>query len=165
MRPFWLDQALAADPDTAPPLDQHTTADVCIVGGGFTGLWTAIHLKQQRPQLDVAIVEADVCGAGASGRNGGCMLPWTTKFFTLQRLYGTDEALRLVKASEQAILDIAAFCREHDIDCDLRRDGTLFTATAPAQTGSTDAVIEARRARHPFIRRPTLRGSRAARGF
>ncbi len=140
-RPFWLAQALAEDPPTLPPLVGETHADVCIVGGGYTGLWTALQIKQQAPQLDVVIVEADTCGAGASGRNGGCMLSWATKFLTLQRLFGEAEATRLVRASEDAIGQIEAFTRRHAIDCDLRRDGVLYTATSPAQLGSSDGVI------------------------
>lgn len=143
-RPYWLAQALAAeDGAAAPPLAGDARAELCIVGGGFTGLWTAIRAKQLRPELDVVVLEADVCGAGASGRNGGCALTWSTKFFTLRRLFGEAEALRLVRASEQAILDIEAFCGEHAIDCEWRRDGTLFTATAPAQIGASDAVVAA----------------------
>ncbi|PMZ41389.1 FAD-dependent oxidoreductase, partial [Pseudomonas sp. GW247-3R2A] len=85
MRPYWLDQALKTHPDSpCPPLRQNTRADVCIVGGGYTGLWTAIMLKEQNPELDVVIVEADICGAGASGRNGGCALSWSAKYFTLE---------------------------------------------------------------------------------
>jgi putative aminophosphonate oxidoreductase len=140
-RPFWLAQALADDAALSPPLVGETRADVCIVGGGYTGLWTALQLKQQAPQLDVAIVEADLCGAGASGRNGGCMLSWATKFLTLQRLFGEAEATRLVRASEDAIDEIDAFVRRHAIDCDLRRDGVLYTATNAAQLGSADRVI------------------------
>lgn len=143
MRPFWLAQALETDNAVAPKLTTDESAEVCIVGGGFTGLWTAILLKQAQPDVDVAIVEADICGAGASGRNGGCMLPWSTKFFTLQRLFGLDEAIRLVRASEQAIEDIDIFCQQHAIECGLRRDGTLLTATSSAQVGSTDAVVAA----------------------
>ncbi|WP_137919181.1 FAD-dependent oxidoreductase [Hydrogenophaga sp. 2FB] len=143
-RPFWLAQALAAeDAAPAPPFDGATRAGLCIVGGGFTGLWTAIRAKQQRPELDVVVLEADVCGAGASGRNGGCALTWSTKFFTLQRLFGDAEARRLVRASEQAVLDIEAFCIEHGIECEWRRDGTLFTATSAAQVGASDAVVAA----------------------
>ena len=67
-------------------------AGLCIVGGGFTGLWTAILAKRARPELDVVVLEADICGAGASGRNGGCVLTWSTKFFTLRRLFGEAEA-------------------------------------------------------------------------
>ena len=140
-RPFWLAQALAEDPATLPPLVGDTHADVCIVGGGYTGLWTALQIKQQAPPLDVVIVEADTCGAGASGRNGGCMLSWATKFLTLQRLFGEAEATRLVRASEDAIDRIEAFTRQHAIECDLRRDGVLYTATSPAQLGSSDGVI------------------------
>lgn len=113
MRPFWLDQALKSQSDTpCPPLRQDTHADVCIVGGGYTGLWTAIMLKEQNPELDVVIVEADICGAGASGRNGGCALSWSAKFFTLERLFGVEEAVRLVKESEQSIYAIGAFCKK-----------------------------------------------------
>jgi putative aminophosphonate oxidoreductase len=141
-RPFWLAQALAAESEPpAPPLQGETNADVCIVGGGYTGLWTALQLKRQAPQLDVVVLEADLCGAGASGRNGGCVLSWATKYLTLQRLFGESEAIRLVQASEQAIEDIGRFCREHAIDCDFRQDGVLYTATAPAQVGSSDSVI------------------------
>jgi putative aminophosphonate oxidoreductase len=140
-RPFWLAQALADDADTLAPLVGDTRADVCIVGGGYTGLWTALQIKEQAPELDVAIVEADICGAGASGRNGGCMLSWATKLVTLERLFGEDEAARLVRASEDAIDRIEDFTRQHAIDCDLRRDGVLYTATNAAQLGRLDVVI------------------------
>ena len=143
-RPYWIAQALAAESgDAAPALQTDTRAGLCIVGGGFTGLWTAIRAKQQRPELDVVVLEADVCGAGASGRNGGCALTWSTKFFTLRRLFGDAEAVRLVRASEQAIRDIEAFCVEHAIACEWRRHGTLFTATSAAQLGASDAVVAA----------------------
>ncbi len=67
-RPFWLDQALRSEHAApCPPLAGDTRADVCIVGGGYTGLWTAIMLSEHDPGLDVVLVEADLCGAGASG--------------------------------------------------------------------------------------------------
>ena len=143
-RPFWLAQALQIeDIAPAPPLLEDTRAGLCIVGGGFTGLWTAILAKQARPELDIVLIEADICGGGASGRNGGCVSTWATKFFTLQRLYGEAEAARLVLASEQAVSDIERFCADHAIDCEWRRDGTLFTATSGAQVGASDAVMAA----------------------
>jgi putative aminophosphonate oxidoreductase len=141
MRPFWLEQALIRDGDLAPALQGAQTADVCIVGGGYTGLWTAIQTKQKNPELDIAILESDLCGAGASGRNGGCLLTWSAKFFTLRRLFGETEAIRLVKASEAAVEHIARFCKAHDIDAELRHDGTLYTATSQAQIGSMDPVM------------------------
>ncbi|GAB3628884.1 FAD-binding oxidoreductase [Pandoraea terrae] len=143
MRPFWLEQALIGDTDLAPALCGVKQADICIVGGGFTGLWTALQLKRKRPSLKITVLEADLCGAGASGRNGGCMLTWSTKFFTLARLFGETEAVRLVRASEAAVQSIADFCRQHSIDADLRLDGTLYTATNPAQEGQLEPVIQA----------------------
>lgn len=144
MRPYWLEQALKNQPATpCPPLQQNTRADVCIVGGGYTGLWTAIMLKQQNPELDVVIVEADICGAGASGRNGGCALSWSAKYFTLERLFGQAEAVRLVTASEDSIRAIGDFCQQYAVDADYRLDGTLYTATNEAQKGATDAVVAA----------------------
>lgn len=157
MRPFWLDQALKAQPEApCAPLQQATRADVCIVGGGYTGLWTAIMLKEQRPQLDVVIVEADICGAGASGRNGGCALSWSAKYFTLERLFGREEAARLVRASEASIYAIGDFCKRYGVDAEYRLDGTLYTATNRAQMGSTDAVIAAleRNGIRSFVRCP-----------
>lgn len=143
MRPFWIEQALFRDGDLAPALQGAQQADLCIVGGGFTGLWTAIQCKQQNPQLDIVIVESDLCGAGASGRNGGCVLTWSAKFFTLQRLFGEAEAIRLVCAVDDAVGHIERFVQAHGIDAEFRRDGTLYTATTPAQVGSLAPVMEA----------------------
>ncbi|MGI9133070.1 MAG: FAD-dependent oxidoreductase, partial [Rhodoferax sp.] len=136
-RPFWIAQALATeDGSAADALRGPTRAALAIVGGGFTGLWTAIRAKQQQPALDVVLIESDLCGAGASGRNGGLALSWSTKYFTLQRLFGAAEAARLVRASEQAILDIEAFCFDHRFDCEWRRLGSLFTASSTDQLGA-----------------------------
>ncbi|MBS0508833.1 MAG: FAD-dependent oxidoreductase [Proteobacteria bacterium] len=143
MRPFWLEQALMQGDDLAPALQGAQTADLCIVGGGFTGLWTAIQAKQRAPQLDIVILERDLCGAGASGRNGGCLLTWSAKFLTLRRLFGEAEALRLVRASEAAVDHIGDFVHAHGIDAEYRRDGTLYTATAAAHLGSMEPVIAA----------------------
>ena len=134
---------MTEDAAPAATLLEDTRAGLCIVGGGFTGLWTAILAKQRRPDLDIVLLEADVCGGGASGRNGGCVSTWSTRFFTLRRLFGDAEAIRLVQASEKAVVDIERFCADHGIDCEWRRDGTLFTATSGAQVGASDAVMAA----------------------
>ena len=102
MRSLWLEEALAGAED-APRLEGEERADVCIVGGGFTGLWTAIRLKEHDPALDVVLLEADVCGGGASGRNGGFVLSWWAKFGTLKKVCGADEAVRLALASVEAV--------------------------------------------------------------
>jgi putative aminophosphonate oxidoreductase len=142
VRSLWLEEALAGE-ETAPCLEGDERADVCIVGGGFTGLWTAIRLKEQDPALDVALVEADICGGGASGRNGGFVLSWWAKFTTLKKVCGGDEAVRLAHASVDAVDGIGAFCSEHGIDAHYHRDGWLWAATSEAQLGAWDETVGA----------------------
>lgn len=139
-RSLWLQEALdGARP--APPLAGAQRADIAILGGGFVGLWTAIQLKQRDMACDVIVLERDVCGGGASGRNGGMVLSWWPKLASLIKLCGTEEAIRLARASADAIDEIAAFCDAHGIDAQLRRGGFLWTATTPAHVGAWDAVV------------------------
>ncbi|WP_343584805.1 FAD-dependent oxidoreductase [Herbaspirillum sp.] len=170
MRPFWIEQALFGDGDLAPALQGEQRTDVCIVGGGFTGLWTAIQAKQRNPALDIVVLERDLCGAGASGRNGGCLLTWSAKFLTLRRLFGEAEARRLVLASEAAVDHIGGFLLEHGIDAEFRRDGTLYTATSQAQIGTMDPVMRALEAAgihsyHALPREEVARRSGSARNL
>src|SRR5580693_5013881 len=76
-RSWWLREALAAEADTpAPPLKGDINADVVIVGGGFTGLWTAYFLTEANPKLRIVVLEQDICGGGPSARNGGFASGW-----------------------------------------------------------------------------------------
>ncbi|USG61977.1 FAD-dependent oxidoreductase [Sneathiella marina] len=143
-QPYWFAQALQREASVTPvTLTRDTNADVCIVGGGYTGLWTALHLKKQKPSLDIVVIDKGLCGSGASGRNGGCMVTWSGKYFTLLDTYGAPEAARLVRASEQALFHIRDFCHEHQIEAEVRVDGLLNTATNGAQLGALDNVISA----------------------
>ena len=72
-----------ADEPAAPPLEGAARADVAIMGGGYAGLWTAIRIKQREPSCDVVVLEQDICGGGASGRNGGFAISWWAKLGTL----------------------------------------------------------------------------------
>lgn len=140
---YWFKQALEIEqPETAKPLQQNIQADVAIVGGGYTGLWTAIMIKQQSPEKQVVVIEKGLCGSGASGANGGCMLTWSTKFPTLKRLFGEAHAAWLVKESEQAVLEIDDFCQQHNIDAQLSLKGVYYTATNQAQTGGMQPVVD-----------------------
>lgn len=140
---YWFKQALEIEqPETAKPLQQNIQADVAIVGGGYTGLWTAIMIKQQSPEKQVVVIEKGLCGSGASGANGGCMLTWSTKFPTLKRLFGEEHAAWLVKESEQAVLEIDDFCQQHNIDAQLSLKGVYYTATNHAQTGGMQPVVD-----------------------
>ena len=153
VRSLWLQEALAEGEEDAPPLRGDVRADVCIVGGGYTGLWTALRLKELEPSTDVALVEADVCGGGASGRNGGFVLSWWPKFHTLKKLFGAEEALRLAHASADAVADIGKFCADNGIDSHYHHDGYLWAATNEAQVGSWKPVIDELDGAgvHPFV--------------
>lgn len=141
-RSHWLREALAADPDLAPPLQEETRADVCIVGGGYLGLWTAIRLKDGDPALDVVLLERDICGGGPSGRNSGMVLSAWAKFAALAALGGTAGALRVVRASQAAIGEIGSFCRDEGIDARFRRCGWIWGATCAAQSGAWDGALD-----------------------
>ncbi len=141
-RSLWLREALG-DAPPEPPLEGAAQADVAILGGGFVGLWTAIELKQRDPACDVVVLERDVCGGGASGRNGGMVLSWWPKLSSLVARCGAEEAVRLGRASAAAVDAIGAFCDEHGIAADYRRGGFLWTATTPAHVGAWDGVLAA----------------------
>ena len=127
----------------ATVLDGVRHADVCIVGGGFTGLWTALAIKSLQPEVEVAVVESDICAGGASGRNGGFALSLWHHFIALERICGGAEAVRLARASAAAVAEIGSFCEEHAIDAHYRADGWLWTATNAAQLGAWKGTIAA----------------------
>jgi len=142
-RSLWLREALAAEDGSEYPeqLNGTTSVDVCIVGGGFTGLWTAIRITEADPSVSVAVVEADICGSGASGRNGGFVMSWWSKYGSLVKACGTDEAARLATASAHGIVQIGEFCRSHDIDAQYHHQGWLWTATNQAQIAAWEETL------------------------
>lgn len=142
-RPLWMEQVLAREgAHEVDSLRRDTTLDICIVGGGFTGLWTAIQIAKAEPSIRVGVLESDICGAGASGANGGFAMTWWPKFATLKKLMGTDDALRLARASEEAVVKIGQFCDDHHIDAEFMLAGWLWTATNTSQLRSWDDTIE-----------------------
>jgi glycine/D-amino acid oxidase-like deaminating enzyme len=111
------------------------------VGGGLTGLWTALQIAWLEPAIRVGVVEADVCGAGASGVNGGFVMTWWPKFATLKKLMSTDDALRIAAASQEAVVQTGRFCETHGIEANFMPAGWLWTATNSNQLASWDATI------------------------
>ena len=152
MLSHWLTEAGLSTEETAPALEGEDRADICIVGGGFCGLWTAIRLKERDPSIDIAIVEKDECGSGASGRNGGFVLSWWAKFGSLCKFCPSDEAVRLVRASADAVGEIGRFCADQGIDAHYRGDGWLWAASSEPQVGSWSALVDTleRHQLHPF---------------
>jgi glycine/D-amino acid oxidase-like deaminating enzyme len=143
--PWWLDEAGRAEP-AAPPLEGDVDADVCIVGGGFTGLWTALALCERSPETRVVLLEADVCGAGPSGRNGGFLHGYWSSLARLRDLVGGEEALRLAHASGRIVPAVRDFCDRRGEDVWLVEGGLLKVAASAAQEAAVAASVAAARA-------------------
>jgi len=141
---LWLHEALADEPVASTGEEAlPASADLCIVGGGFTGLWTALHAKRLEPSADVVVVDSGICGGAASGRNGGFVMTAWSKFGTLRKLCGEADALHYGHAAEAAIGDIDAFCTENHIDAEFHRTGWLWAATNPKQIDAWENTIDA----------------------
>jgi glycine/D-amino acid oxidase-like deaminating enzyme len=144
-RSWWLREALGANPGApCPPLKESLRADVAIVGGGYTGLWTAFHLKKADPGADIVVLEADICGGGPSGRNGGFMYGLWEDYEGMVDLFGVEGAVRVGEASERAVDLAEDIFREASIDIWFQRSGHLNVSTSPV----FDAAIDEYRRLH-----------------
>ncbi|MDH3643520.1 MAG: FAD-binding oxidoreductase [Gammaproteobacteria bacterium] len=127
---FWFDSLPDADWRAPPVNDLPESVDIAIIGGGFTGLWSAYYLARLDPSLSVAVFEADVCGFGASGRNGGwCM----GAAFGVHEMLAIDEqrerGLALQRALFDTLAEIRAVTERENIDCHFQQGGTLTVAS------------------------------------
>jgi glycine/D-amino acid oxidase-like deaminating enzyme len=144
-RSHWLREALAAEPPSlaadvaAPPFAGRARADVAILGGGYTGLWTALRIRELEPPARVVIVEQDLCGSGPSGRNGGFVTGWWDELAGLIAQFGEADALRTARALDVAIASLGPWCATHAVDAELVEAGFLQVSAAPAQD---DAWLE-----------------------
>jgi glycine/D-amino acid oxidase-like deaminating enzyme len=128
---FWMSRRPY---EPGPRLDGDHTADVAIIGAGFTGLWTAIHLKEADPAIDVIVVERDIAGYGASGRNGGFAMTMIGRnVHDLVRKVGVTRARATHLAMRHTLRDIESFCAADGIDADITRPGVLTVSNGPEQ--------------------------------
>jgi glycine/D-amino acid oxidase-like deaminating enzyme len=132
-RSWWLREALAHEPGPdSPPLAVDITADVVIIGGGFTGLWTAYFLTEAQPDLGIVVLEQDICGGGPSGRNGGFASGWWDELDGLVALYGAEAAVKACRAISESINSIGQFCWTNGIGASFKKSGYMYAITADA---------------------------------
>jgi glycine/D-amino acid oxidase-like deaminating enzyme len=126
-RPYWYDDV--DEPDSNPTLVRPESCELCVVGGGYAGLWTALIAKERDPARDVVLIDAREVGSGASGRNGGFMESSLTHGIAngLQRF--PDELAVLEQLGLDNLDQIEAAIRRYDIDCDYERTGVIDVAT------------------------------------
>ncbi|MFD4420380.1 NAD(P)/FAD-dependent oxidoreductase [Agromyces sp. NPDC058484] len=163
---FWLDDLVVSGRDDLAPRDALTADarfDVCLVGGGLTALWTAYSLAKADPTLRIAVLEREISGFGASGRNGG----WCSALFprspgSLEREHGFDAAVAMRRAMVDTVDEVGRVARLEGIDCDFARGGTVVFARTEVQRDAARAdVAEMRRFgvdRPAYWDAPTIRG-------
>ena len=135
--PWWQDEA---PPDEElRPLEETIDADVAIVGGGFTGLWTALELRRRQPSTRVVVLEAARCGDGASGRNGGFLHGYWASLPRLVTVLGTDDAVAVAREAT-GVYDAVRALGE---DVWLNATGMLAIATGPAHDAELERAVGA----------------------
>jgi glycine/D-amino acid oxidase-like deaminating enzyme len=142
-RSLWLDR-LEDDPLTPrPALPGPVEVDVAVVGAGYTGLWTAYYLRRADPGLRVAVLEREIAGFGASGRNGG----WCSAFMAadrerLARRAGRGAMVALQRELFRTVDEVGKAAAAEGIDCHYRKAGALVLATSPVQLARLRAGVE-----------------------
>lgn len=125
------------------PLEGEVAADVVVVGGGYSGMWSAWFAKRLEPGADVVLLERDVCGSGPSGRNGGFVNELWFSLPTLRDRFGDEPALSLARASTEAVAGVGRWCSEQDVEAWFRPGGYLQVSTASSHDGATDDIVAA----------------------
>lgn len=133
---WWFADAMAREKlgeHPAASLEGDMNVDIAIVGGGYTGLWTALALRQRNPNLSVGVIEADLCGSGASGKNGGKVHGYWASLAGMAKAIGDDDALAVARAGTVAQDAIRAFALASGRDVWWRESGNMRVSAAPAQ--------------------------------
>lgn len=130
---YWLAEAGAIEP--RPPLIDNLDADLCVVGGGYLGLWTAWFARRADPSARIVVIEAELCGQGPSGRNGGIASPVWGRMPWLRRRYGDEAALAVGRASAEAVVGVGEWCKAHGVDAWYQPHDLVEVSTSPSQDG------------------------------
>ncbi len=136
---WWLREAGGAEP--VAPASGELDADVVIVGGGYAGMWTAWNLTDAG--AEVVLLEAEVCGHGPSGRNGGfCETLWSN-LPSLRERFGDERALAACEASSESVRAIGEWCEAEGVDAWFHQGGFVETSTSEAQDAVIEEILEA----------------------
>jgi glycine/D-amino acid oxidase-like deaminating enzyme len=129
---YWLEQVNATYAEN-PALEGMLRADVLIIGGGFTGISSAFHLKKAYPELRVVVLESNVVGFGASGRNAGFVSTLFGHSLTMtMRRFGRQKALQAYRYMERGVSYVGDLVRAYNLACEYEYPGLLRVATTPA---------------------------------
>ena len=142
---WWFADVMRQEGPPAPALAGELMVDVAIVGGGYTGLWTALALKARRPGIIVAVIEAALCGGAASGKNGGKVHGYWAALQGMAKSIGDDGALAVARAGTMAQDAIRAFATEPGRDVWWRESGNLRVSAAPAQDAKIAGYVDTAR--------------------
>jgi glycine/D-amino acid oxidase-like deaminating enzyme len=143
---FWM-STVDDDLTPQPSLDGDLDVDVAIVGGGYTGLWTAYYLSVADPGLRIAVLEAEICGYGASGRNGGwCSALLPQSVTALARRHGRPAALAMHEAMKSTVDEVSRVAATEGIDCHYAKGGTIVLARSPVQWARCRTDVDEARA-------------------
>ncbi|MEZ5248635.1 MAG: FAD-dependent oxidoreductase [Ilumatobacteraceae bacterium] len=130
-----------------PALAGDLEADVAIVGAGYTGLWTAHYLRRRHPDMRIVVLESEVAGFGASGRNGGwCSALLPMGFEAMAHEHGRDAAPRMQRAMNATVDEVGAVAASEGIECHFSKGGTVRAARNPAHIGRMQAEVAEYRA-------------------
>jgi glycine/D-amino acid oxidase-like deaminating enzyme len=143
---YWHD-TVAESLTPRPPLPGDIDVDVAVVGAGYTGLWTAAYLSAADPTLRIAVLEQEIAGFGASGRNGGwCSALFPSSAAKVTRLYGRERAIALERAMRETVDEVGTVTSQWGVDCHFAKGGTVVVARTPVQLDRARASVdEARR--------------------
>ncbi|MER7667387.1 FAD-binding oxidoreductase [Kitasatospora sp. NPDC096128] len=140
---FWY--AAGGVPEPGPALPGDADVDVCVVGGGYTGLWTAYYLKKAEPSLRIALLERRFCGYGASGRNGGWLYNGFAGRGAFARKYGRAGAVAMQRVMDAAVGEVVEVAAVERIEADVVRGGVLEVARSGPQLARLREYVEAER--------------------
>ncbi len=137
---YWMDDA--DEPDANAMLVHPETCDLCIIGGGYTGLWTAILAKERDPSRDIVLIDAHEAGSAASGRNGGFMDSSLTHGIANAQERFPDEVGLLEDLGLENMNEIESAIRRYDIDCDFERNGVIEIASTRHNDNYLEELLE-----------------------